>query len=53
MGAADSRDRGNGLFSGADMEALTKVGNWIADAILAVALACVGYFMSLGEDETP
>jgi hypothetical protein len=53
MGATDSRDRGNGLFSGADMEALKKVGNLIADALLAVCIAAVGWFMSIDEDETP
>jgi hypothetical protein len=35
------------------MEALAKVGNLIADAILAVAIAAVGIFMSIEEDETP
>jgi hypothetical protein len=53
VGATHRGYRSNYLFSGADMEALAKVGNWIADVIIAVALACVGYFMSLDEDETP
>jgi hypothetical protein len=53
MGATDSRDRGNGLFSGADMEALKKLGEMIADGLLAVCIAAVGWFMSIDEDETP
>jgi hypothetical protein len=32
---------------------MKRIADWIADAILAVALACVGYFMSLDEDEIP
>jgi hypothetical protein len=53
VGTAHRWYRSNHLFGDSDMEALKEVGNWIADAILAVALACVGYFMSLDEDEIP
>jgi hypothetical protein len=53
MGATDSRDRGNGLFSGADMEALKKLGEMIADGLLAACIAAVGWFMSIDDDETP
>jgi hypothetical protein len=49
MGATDSRDRGNGLLSGTDMEALKRLGEMIADGLLAVCLAAVAYFMKIDE----
>jgi hypothetical protein len=52
MGATDSRDRGNGLLSGADMEALKKLGEMIADGLLAVCIAAVGWFMSIDDESS-
>jgi hypothetical protein len=51
VGAVPRGDCSNDLFIGADMEALAKVGNFIADLFLAALLAGVMAFMDLEDAE--
>jgi hypothetical protein len=49
MGATDSRDRGNGLLSGADMETLKKIGRLIDDISLGLCFALAAYYWKKDE----